>query len=30
MMDLDSYRAIGPFRFQFDEYCEVMEKAKAA
>ena len=30
MMDLDSYRAIGPFRFQFDEYCEVIEKAKAA
>src|SRR5262245_20626369 len=30
MMDLDSYRAIGPFRLQFDEYCEVIEKAKAA
>ena len=30
MMDLDSYRTIGPFRFQFDEYCEVIEKAKAA
>jgi hypothetical protein len=30
MIDLDSYRAIGPFRFQFDEYCEVIAKAKAA
>jgi hypothetical protein len=30
MMDLDSYRDVGPFRFQFDEYCEVLEKAKDA
>jgi hypothetical protein len=30
MMDLDSYRAVGPFRFKGDEYCEAIEKAKAA
>jgi hypothetical protein len=29
MMDLDSYRAIGPFRFRVDEYCEAIERAKA-
>jgi hypothetical protein len=30
MMDLDSYRTVGPFQFQFEEYCKVIEKAKAA
>jgi hypothetical protein len=30
MPDLDSYRAVGPFRFKEDEYSEAIEKAKTA
>jgi hypothetical protein len=30
MKDLDSYRAIGPFQFEADEYWEAIEKAKNA